>query len=323
MQSSQATHADELADRQTASTRRAARRVSASEISAGSGEDDKLIGTLRLCAARAQKEAASAPLAMLHDRLDQCGGRGAPFCSRVGAPNSGRGHRRFSRRRIWRMPGGSRRCACDSAPQFIDPHTAVAAKRPRVGEAEVDARLVRSLAVPTAIGLEASPCSCKPGQEASAARQDALGETSTADMEGDETDPRASMPLTPRPATLARRSSAAEAFETACRALIYQCTSANSVAAHAARRWRAPASSLSSSEGSAILLAPRASAGAVGLATRLMRVVDSGDVVQAEPSSGGEASIVSFLRNQQWQQKSRLWSAIGRCMTRAMRSARK
>ena len=304
MQSSQATHADELADRQTASTRRAARRSEHfAEISAGSGEDDKLIGTLRLCAARAQKEAASAPLAMLHDRLDRSAeakARRALLLEGGRAEQWARAQAILSKTHL----ADAGRLKALRTRQRAAVHTirtaAVAAKRPRVGEAEVDARLVRSLAVPTAIGLEASPLQLQAtGQEASAARQDALGETSTADMEGDETDPRASMPLTPRPATLAQSAlRQLEDFRNGLpRAHFISALRRTPSLLMPPDGERAPASSLSSSEGSAILLAPRASAGAVGLATRLMRVVDSGDVVQAEPSSGEKAaSIVSFLK---------------------------
>ena len=46
-----------------------------------------------------------------------------------------------------------------------------------------------------------------------------------------------------------------------------------------------------------MLLAPRASAGAVGLKTRLVRAVDSDGIAPVEPSSGEKAAaIVSFLK---------------------------
>ena len=242
MQSSQATHADELADRQTASTRRAARRSEHfAEISAGSGEDDKLIGTLRLCAARAQKEAASAPLAMLHDRLDRSAeakARRALLLEGGRAEQWARAQAILSKTHL----ADAGRLKALRMRQRAAVHTirtaAVAAKRPRVGEAEVDARLVRSLAVPTAIGLEASPLQLQAtGQEASAARQDALGETSTA--YGGRRDRSEGIHATHTAACdiSAERSSAAGGLSKrpAARSF-YQCTSANSVAAHAARR---------------------------------------------------------------------------------------
>ena len=254
--------------------------------------------------------------------------RGAPFCSRVGAPNSGRGHRRFSRRRIWRMPGGSRRCACDSAPRFIRSAPLQSLQSDRVWERRRWTLVwcARSRFRPRS-DWKRHPCSCRPrvrkrpphARTRWVRRQRQIWRA-TRQIRGHPCH-------SPRPATLAQSAlRQLEDFRNGLpRAHFISALRRTPSLLMPPDGERAPASSLSSSEGSAILLAPRASAGAVGPMTRLMRVVDSGDVVQAEPSSGRKQHPSSpSSRNQQWQQKSRLWSAIGRCMTRsAMRSARK
>ena len=74
------------------------------------------------------------------------------------------------------------------------------AKRPRVGEVEVEARLARDLSS-KAIGLEGPPLEAPP---LSAARQVASHEAATVDPDGGEVAAKQCAPLTPRPATLAQ-----------------------------------------------------------------------------------------------------------------------
>ena len=264
------------------------------EISAGSGEDDKLIGTLRLCAARPEGgcECTAGHVTRCRSGRRQSAARpsargwacrtvsaGTGILSKTHLADAGRLKALRTRQRA-----AVRRSAPLQSP-------AAAWERRRW------TRLVRSLAVRPRSDWKRHPCSCRPrvGKRPPHART--LGETSTADMEGDETDPRASYPHTAACDISAERSSAAGGLRNGLPRAHFISALRRTRRCSCRPTVSGLASSLSSSEGSAILLAPRASAGAVGLATRLMRVVDSGDVVQAEPSSGEKAaSIVSFLK---------------------------